>query len=254
MEFSRQEYWSGLQFSIPEDLHGPGIEPTSPALKQILFHGATGEASRCRFNPWVKEIPWRRKWQSSPVFLPGKFHAQRSLVGLQSMGSQRVRHNWATKHTAGFLVSQSCLTLCDHMDCSPTRLLCAWDSPGKNSEVACHSLLQGTFWTQGLNSGLLHWRQIVLPSEPQGKPLRLFTHFKFLYSANSNKIRQSLPLFSFIKHFTSFNNFCFVFSHLQDIYRIWAWRYNAKCKSFLYVSAEILLNILLFSANHWANF
>ena len=152
------------------------------------------------------------------------------------------------------LVTQSCLTLCDHMDCSPTRLLCAWDSPGKNSEVACHSLLQGAFWTQGLNSGLLHWRQIVLPSEPQGKPLRLFTHFKFLYSANSNKIRQSLPLFSFIKHFTSFNNFCFVFSHLQDIYRIWAWRYNAKCKSFLYVSAEILLNILLFSANHWANF
>jgi len=93
MEFSRPEYWSGLQFSIPEDLHGPGIEPTSPALKQILFHGATGEASRCRFNPWVKKIQWRRKWQSTPVFLPGKFHAQRSLVRLQSMGSQRVGHN-----------------------------------------------------------------------------------------------------------------------------------------------------------------
>ena len=36
---------------------------------------------RCGFNPWVRKIPWRRKWQPTPVFLPGKFHRQRSLVG-----------------------------------------------------------------------------------------------------------------------------------------------------------------------------
>ena len=36
---------------------------------------------RCRFNPWVRKIPWRRKWQPTPVFLPGKFHRQRSLAG-----------------------------------------------------------------------------------------------------------------------------------------------------------------------------
>ena len=33
------------------------------------------------FNPWVLKIPWRRKWQPTPVFLPGKSHGQRSLVG-----------------------------------------------------------------------------------------------------------------------------------------------------------------------------
>ena len=33
------------------------------------------------FNPWVRKIPWRRKWQPTPVFLPGKSHGQRSLVG-----------------------------------------------------------------------------------------------------------------------------------------------------------------------------
>ena len=33
------------------------------------------------FNPWVRNIPWRRKWQPAPVFLPGKSHRQRSLVG-----------------------------------------------------------------------------------------------------------------------------------------------------------------------------
>jgi len=40
-------------------------------------------------------------------------------------------------------VTQLCLTLCDPMDCSPTRLLCPWDSPGKNPGVGFHAFLQG---------------------------------------------------------------------------------------------------------------
>ena len=35
---------------------------------------------RCSFGPWVGKIPWRRKWQLTQVFLPGKFHGQRSLA------------------------------------------------------------------------------------------------------------------------------------------------------------------------------
>ena len=46
------------------------------------------------------------------------------------------------------------------MDCSP-RLLCPWDSPAKNTEVGCHSLLQGIFPPQGSNPGLLHRMQIL---------------------------------------------------------------------------------------------
>ena len=46
----------------------------------------------------------------------------------------------------------------------PTRLLCPWNSPGKNIGVGFHSLLQGIFWTQGLNHILLHDRQILLGS------------------------------------------------------------------------------------------
>ena len=41
------------------------------------------------------------------------------------------------------------------------KLLCSWNSPGKNAGVDCHSLLQGGFSTQGLNMGLLHCRQIL---------------------------------------------------------------------------------------------
>ena len=43
----------------------------------------------------------------------------------------------------------------------PARLLCPWDSPGKNTAVDCHFLLQRTFLTQGSNPGLLHCRQIL---------------------------------------------------------------------------------------------
>ena len=38
------------------------------------------------FNPWVGKIPWRRKWQPTPVPLPGKSHGQRSLVGYSPWG------------------------------------------------------------------------------------------------------------------------------------------------------------------------
>ena len=53
-------------------------------------------------------------------------------------------------------VALSCLSLCNPMDSSVTRLLCPWDSPGKNTEVGCHFLLQRIFLTQGSNPGLPH--------------------------------------------------------------------------------------------------
>ena len=41
---------------------------------------------RCRFNPWMGKIPRRRKWQPTPVFLPGESHGQRNLVGYSPWG------------------------------------------------------------------------------------------------------------------------------------------------------------------------
>ena len=43
-------------------------------------------AQRLGFDPWVRKIPWRRKWQPTPVLLPGKFQGQRSLVGYSPWG------------------------------------------------------------------------------------------------------------------------------------------------------------------------
>ena len=55
---------------------------------------------RHRFDPWVGKILWRRKWQPTPVFLPGKFHGQRHLAGCSSWGyskSDTVEH---TQHSS----------------------------------------------------------------------------------------------------------------------------------------------------------
>ena len=49
------------------------------------------------FNCQNQKIPWRRKWQPTPVFLPGKSHGQRSLAGYSPWGSKRLRHNLVTK-------------------------------------------------------------------------------------------------------------------------------------------------------------
>ena len=52
----------------------------------------------------------------------------------------------------------------------PIRLLCPWDSPGKNTGVGCHFLFQGIFPTQGSNPSLLHCRQMLYPLSHQGSP------------------------------------------------------------------------------------
>ena len=52
---------------------------------------------RSRLNPQVGKIPWRRKWQLTPVFLPGKSHGQRSVAGYSPWGRKRVGCNLATK-------------------------------------------------------------------------------------------------------------------------------------------------------------
>ena len=62
----------------------------------------------------------------------------------------------------------SCRPFCDLMDCKPTKLLCPWDFPDKNTWVGYHFLLQGIFLTQGLDPGPLHFRQILYCLSHQG--------------------------------------------------------------------------------------
>ena len=84
---------SGLWVWAPHWVHALGLpkwhsgkEPTC----QCRIHRWTG------FNPGVGKIPWSGKWQHTPVFLPGKFHGQRSLVAYSPQGHKQLD---TTEHT-----------------------------------------------------------------------------------------------------------------------------------------------------------
>ena len=68
------------------------------------------------------------------------------------------------------LVSQSCPTFCDLTDCSPPGSSVHGDSPGNNTGVGCHALLQGIFPTQGSNPRLPHCRWSLHHLSHQGSP------------------------------------------------------------------------------------
>ena len=74
------------------------------------------QCRRLRFNLCVRKIPWRSEWLSTPVFLPGEFHGQRSLAAAAAAKSL-----------------QSCPTLCDPMDCSLPGSPSPWNFSGKST-------------------------------------------------------------------------------------------------------------------------
>ena len=75
------------------------------------------QCGRPGFSPWVRKIPWRRKWQPTPGFLPGKSHGQRSLVGYSPRGpkesdtTEQLHYYWwiiiKASQTLGELINDS---------------------------------------------------------------------------------------------------------------------------------------------------
>ena len=60
--------------------------PSQVVLMVKNLPANAGDGRKWEFNPWVVKIPWRRAWQPTPVFLPGKSHGQRSLAGYTPWG------------------------------------------------------------------------------------------------------------------------------------------------------------------------
>ena len=74
--------------------------PLAPALPgRFWWLSSKQSACQCRshrrlgFNPWVRKIPWRRKWQSTPVVFPGRSHGQRSLAGYSPWSGKRLKND-----------------------------------------------------------------------------------------------------------------------------------------------------------------
>ena len=95
-------YTSHLVPQNKEDIHSSLnliqliIITSLQALGFSLVCGGSDDNSiclQCRrpgFDPWVRKIPWRRKWQPTPVLLPGKFNEWRSLVGYSPWGRKEL--------------------------------------------------------------------------------------------------------------------------------------------------------------------
>ena len=82
------------------------------------------------------------------------------------------------------LVDQLCLTLFYPMNCSPSGSSIFWDSPGKNTGVGGHALLQGIFSTQGSNPGIPYCTWILYHLNHQGSP-RILERVTYLFSRSS---------------------------------------------------------------------
>ena len=91
VEFSRQEYWSGEAFIKL----WPSLESRMwhlPFVGGFSFPGVSDGKIICLqfwrpgFSSWVGKIPWGRKWQPTPVFLPGDSHGRRNLIGYSPWG------------------------------------------------------------------------------------------------------------------------------------------------------------------------
>ena len=86
----------------------------------------------------------------------------------------------------------------------PIRLLHPWDSPGRNTGVGCHFLLQGIFPTQGLNLGLLHCRQMLYHLSHQGSPCNVCNLPQIIFLSSSWDFLAYLGRKSFSQHKCSF--------------------------------------------------
>ena len=108
---------------------------------------------RCRFDPWVGKIPWSRKWQPAPVFLPGKFHGQ-SLAGYGPRGHKELNtterahthcHYYPPNLEPNHLEARTCLT---------TKI--SWGSVFQNHPTWAIDK------TQGVVFALFLWRALSL--------------------------------------------------------------------------------------------
>ena len=106
-----------------------------------------------------------------------RLQQQRKIQNLKKADSKGISNQHRKKYVL-CLVTRLCPTLCDPMHCRPPGSSVHADSPGQNTGVGCHALLQGTFPTQRSTPGLPHCRQIFQRLSHQVSPEENITYAK----------------------------------------------------------------------------
>ena len=114
------------------------------SVVKTLSANAGDICRRCRFCPWFGKIPWRREWQSTPVFLPGKSHSQRILAGYNPWGCKRTGHNLGTKATR-----QQQYMYMEYRICSILHLLFQFNPQNSSYCPRTHFIREGTLGFPG---------------------------------------------------------------------------------------------------------
>ena len=117
--------WHKSEREIPKDItymYFPGGTTGKEPACQFRIH------KRCGFDPWVRKTPWRRKWQPTPVFFPGESPWTEEPGGLQSMGLQRVGHNWS---------DLACLTYMWNLKYDTSELIHGTETDAQTKKTEC---------------------------------------------------------------------------------------------------------------------
>ena len=144
-----------LQGICPTQRSNPGL----PHCGWILYHLSHRGSSR--IQEWVAYLS--SQGSSRP----------RNQTGVSCIAG-RFFTSWATREVIRLSVSVGRLVVPNSLQpngLQPTRFLCPWDFPVKDTGVGCHFLLQGVFPTQGSNPGLLHCRQILYQLRYKESPI-----------------------------------------------------------------------------------
>ena len=156
MGFSRQEYWSGLPCPPPGDLLNLGIEPRSSTLKVDSLLSEPPEKTkntRVGCHALFQGI-FPTRDQTHVSHIAGGFFTIWATREAQNYYFSSVSMKWSASHSV-------MLNSLQPHGLQPTRLLCPWNFPSKNTGVNCIPFSRVYSRTQGLNSGLLHCRQIL---------------------------------------------------------------------------------------------
>ena len=120
-----------------------GLQQTSRVSKEETHSGHAAQPSwNWAANQQLKEGPRPFKGWTIPNNPRVRERSVRE--------TEEISHEWHSEQRKLNLRVQSCLTLRNPVDCSPASLLCPWHSPGKNTGVGCHFLLQGYLPEPGL--------------------------------------------------------------------------------------------------------